>query len=200
MNAAVLLLSACLAGADCSPCGKASVSGDCSPCGKATVAGSDCSPCAKSPCSGGTSSCSSGCGLSLKDRLCNLCSHPCKTESPCKPACEPKPKPACDPCAKKGIHINLCPSCFKHKTASPCHGGCGTACDHGSTIAPAPVVVPATPVPVAPTVKPVSQKVEQKSPIARLGYNPVTLEKPTEPTPQVEVATPRTLDLSKNPF
>ena len=159
MYTAVLMLSACTAGADPSVVQASgwSKGGDC--CGKAVVVDNACAP-------------KCGCGLfsRLKAKLHCLCAKPacdaCPKPVVHKPAC-PKPAPvcnkcekthnACDTCAPKkkcglfnclNFHINLCHGCGKgHKTHDT---GCGS-----TVIAPAAPTAPvAPPVNTTPAPKP----------------------------------------------
>lgn len=166
MNTAVLMFSACLAGADPAvvPAGHA-VSGDC--CGKAVVV-NDCGP-------------KCGCGLfgHLRGLFHRTCSKPaCDVCPKPAPVCKPCPKPvvhapACDTCAPKkscgffscfNFHINLCHSCAK-----PSHKGCDKGCDKGCGTA---VVAPAGPVQVAP-VTPRPDAPKAIPPRVGTNYNPV---------------------------
>ena len=158
MNAAVLMFSACLAGADAAPpaaqapvvasTGTACVGN----CGHAVV--SDC---------GGCDSCGPKHGIlaKLKARLGHTCdaAPACPAPAPvCKPACKPEPvckaAPACDTCGSKngwepGYFLHML--CHSH-TASACTNGCATAAAPvgcGSVVIP-PTTAPATPPKVEP--------------------------------------------------
>ena len=181
MNTAVLMLSACVVGADPAVVQTSGFAkgGDC--CGKAVVV-NDCAP-------------KCGCGLfsHLKAKLHCLCAKPacdaCPKPVTHAPACNPCPKPApvCNKCEKShdacapkrkcglfgclNFHIDLCHGCGKgHKGNKGCDNGCGNA-----VVAPAtPVTPPAyTPAP-QPEVKPIPPKVGSNyNPAARPESVPV---------------------------